>query len=174
MADKGVSGEKTWSLDIDRMTFQLNLKLNRRTITVSGIAGLIMLFCIFSLPSFFAASLDAGRAQKEIRHYLKWQMSFQRMRDLQAAGLSSPDAETAKAWQADFEYIDQLEFVSVRVGHFLFVPPFTSSRMFVVKVVLRDTKQQHQTRYFSLSARNKFFDVFWVAEQSRWMWVLSI
>jgi hypothetical protein len=129
---------------------------------------------IFSLPSFFAASLDSKRAQKEIKHYLKWQLSSHQMASLQTAGVSSPDAETAMRWQEGFEYVDHLEFVSVKVRHFLFVPPFTSSRMFVVKVVLRDTKQQVQTRYFSLSARTKFFDVFWTAEQSRLMWMLSI
>jgi hypothetical protein len=156
------------------MTFHLNLKLNRRTITLSGISGLIVLFCIFSLPSFLAASLDAGRAEKEIRHYLRWQMSSQQMRDLQAAGLSLPNTEMAEKWKANLEYIDHLEFVSVKIGRFLFVPPFTSSRMFVVKVVLRDAKEQYESRYFSFSARSKFFDFFWVAEQSRWMWILSI
>jgi len=69
---------------------------------------------------------------------------------------------------------DQLQFVSVQIRYFIFVPPFSSSKLFMVKTVLRDAKQCEQTRYFSFSARNKFFDVFWIAEQSRFMWMLSI
>jgi len=133
-----------------------------------------LLVIIFFMPSFFAASLDPARAEKDIRHHLKSQLSSRYMAELQAVGLSSPDVETATRWQADFEYIDQLEFASVQIRHFIFVPPFSSSRFFLVKVVLRDAKQREQTRYFSFSARNKFFDVFWVAEQSRFMWMLSI
>jgi hypothetical protein len=156
------------------MTFRLDFRLDRRTITVTGSGGLLLLFCIFSLPSFFAASLDPQRAEKDIRQHLKWQLSSRYMADLRAAGLGSPDVETATRLKADYEYINRLEFASVQIRHFIFVPPFTSSRLFVVKAVLRDAKHREQIRYFSFSARNKFFDFFWVAEQSRFMWLLSI
>lgn len=129
---------------------------------------------IFSLPSFFAASLEPARAEKEIRHYLRSQLSSRFIREIQKAGLSSPDFEMSARLQAGYKYIDQLKFVSVEVDHFLFVPPFTSHRLFVVKAVICDASQREQTRYFSFSARNKFFDFFWVTEQSRFIWMLSI
>ncbi len=133
-----------------------------------------MLVIIFSLPSFFAASLEPARAEKGIRQHLRQQLSSRYMTDLKAAGLSSPDFETATRWKAGYDDIDRLEFVSVQIKHFMLVPPFTSSRLFVVKAVIRDSQQRQQIRYFSFSARNKFFDFFWVAEQSRFMWILSI
>jgi hypothetical protein len=156
------------------MTFHFNLHLNRRVITIGGAAGLMLMLTIVSLPAFLAASLDPQRAQEEIRQYLQWQLSIQQMAEMRGAGLTSPDAEMAKLWQEQSAFIDQFEFVSVRVRHFLFVPPFTSHRMFLVKIVIRDPKQRQETRYFSLSARNRFYDVFRVAEQSKLMWLLSI
>ena len=155
------------------MTLRFELRLSRGTIAVSGIAGLVVMLGILSLPSFFAASLDAMRAEHEIRFYLKRQLSSQLMADMQAAGVSAPDAATAARWQAGYERIDRLEFASLKVRRFIFVPPFTSHRLFVVRAVIREGKQGDRARYFSFSARNKFFDVFWVAEQSKLMWLLS-
>ena len=159
---------------LDQMAFRFNLRFNRRTITFGGIGGLILLVGIFSIPSFFAASLTPERAQKEIRQYLKVQLSSRFMREMQTTGLSSPDFQMATRLQAGYEQIDQLKFVSIEVDRFVFVPPFTSHRLFIVKAVTRDVDQQEQTRYFSFSTRNKFFDFFWVTEQSRLMWMLSI
>jgi hypothetical protein len=156
------------------MTFHFNIKLNRWTITISGVIGFLLIVGVFSLPSFLAGSLDRERAQQEIRHYLKWQAGNQLMSEMRAAGLRSPNAEQARRWQERSKYIDQLEFVSVEIRRFLFVPPFTSNRLFLVKVVSRDTGQQERTRYFSLSSRNRFFSVFLVTEQSRLMWALSV
>jgi hypothetical protein len=155
------------------MPLNFTLKLTRKTIAVSGIGALVIMLALLSLPSFFAISLDPARAEKEIRHYLRMQMASRQMEEMEATGLRSPDAAMAERLQAGFKHIDGLEFVSVEIRHFLFVPPFTSYRMYTVKVVTRDADRHEQTRYFTLSARSKFFDVFWVAEHSRPIWFLS-
>jgi hypothetical protein len=156
------------------MTFHFNIKLNRWTITIGGVIGFLLLVGISSLPSFLAGSLDRERAQQEIRHYLKWPAGNQLMSEMRAAGLRSPNAEQAQHWKERAASIDQLEFVSVEIRRFLFVPPCASSRMFLVKVISRDADQQEPTRYFSLSSRNRFFNVFLVAEQPRLIGALSI
>jgi hypothetical protein len=156
------------------VTFRFNIKTNRKTITIGGLAGLVLMLGIFSLPALFAASLSPERAKQEIRQHMKWQLGLRQMAEIRSAGLTSPDPEIARHWKEQFYYIDQLEFESVDVRHFLFVPPFTSHRMFIAKIVIRDAKQRQETRYFSLSARNRFYGVFWVAEQARLMWLLSI
>jgi hypothetical protein len=155
------------------MTFSFNIKLNGKTVTIGGIAGLLLLSALLYFPSLLAISLDSELAQKEIRHHLKWKLGIRHMEEVQSAGLKSPDIEMAKRWQEQLASVDQLEFVAVEIKHLLFVPFFTTDRIFMVKIVSRDKNQQEQTRYFSLSARNKFFDFFWVAEQSRLLWMLS-
>jgi hypothetical protein len=139
-----------------------------------GIVLLMVILAILSAPSFLAISLDRERAQQEILHYLKWQAGTQLMAEVRATGLRAPNEEQANRWKERAAAIDHLEFVSVEIRHFLFVPPSASSRMFMVKVVSRDPNQKEQTRYFSLSSRNKFFNVFLVAEQTRLMWLMSI
>ena len=84
------------------------------------------------------------------------------MEQLKAAGLNTPDAKIAKRWQTDLNRIEQMEFISTEIRHFLVAPPTSSTRIFMVKAVIRDTNKNENIRYFSLSARNRFFDFFWL------------
>ncbi len=95
------------------------------------------------------------------------------MQKLKAAGQSVPDYSTASKWEKELTDINQMEFVSIEIRHFLIAPPTSSTRIFMVKAVMRDADKNESTRYFSLSARNRFFDFFWVNEHSRWKWLLS-
>lgn len=153
--------------------FNLDLKFNRKTLTITGIAGVIILLGICALPQLLAASLDEDRAKKEVHAYLKRDLSNRLMAELQAGGARMPDRATAQGWEDAYKRLDRTEIVSVKIGRFLFVPPFSSSRMFIVKAEIRSPDQREETRYFSLSARSKFFDVFWVSEQPRWMWTFA-
>jgi len=136
---------------------------------------LVVMLAILSIPSLFAASLDSGTAQKWVHRQLKANLATRLIEDMKAAGLQAPDRDMAERWDREFKQFERMEFVSVEVKHFIFVPTLiTSSRMFVAKAVLRPENGKEVTRYFSLSAQNNFFDFFWVAEQSRWMWWFSI
>ncbi len=96
------------------------------------------------------------------------------MDELRASGSTLPDAGTARRWKEDLERLDRIDLRSVEVRHFLLVPPFTISRMFVVKAVFQDGNGEKRTRCFSLSAESRFFDFFWVSEQASWVWLLPI
>ena len=151
-----------------------NIIGNRKKVTAAGIAGLVLLFAIFSLPNLLAPSLEPEQAEKWIRHYLKQHAMGRHMEQLKAAGLNTPNAEIAKLWQADLNRIEQMEFISLEIRHFLISPPTSSTRIFMVKAVIRDLDKNENIRYFSLSARNRFFDFFWVNEHSKWKWFFSI
>jgi hypothetical protein len=155
------------------MNLQFKLNFDRKTLTLTGIFGLVLLLGILALPRMFAISLDGERAKQEIRSYLKQVQSYQLLNELQASGARTPDYATAKRWEEAYKRIDQTEIVGVQIGHFLFVPPFSTQRIFIVKAVLRTPDQQEETRYFSLSSRNKYFNVFLVSEQPRWMWTFA-
>jgi hypothetical protein len=151
-----------------------NIILSRRKIIATGIAGLVLLFAVFSLPNLLAASLKPQQAEKWIRHYLKQNAMGKNMQDLKAAGQNSPDLRTASKWEKDLNRIEQMEFISIEIRHFLVAPPTSSTRIYLVKTVIRDSDKNEKTRYFSLSARNRFFDFFWVNEHSKWKWFFSI
>lgn len=146
----------------------------KTTVSIAGAAGLLAMACLFSLPVLLATPLSRERAEREIRQHLKWQLSLELSAKTKAAGLASPDARLAEDWHAHSRRLDGLEFVRLEIKRFLFVPPFSSSRMYVAKVASRDAERQERTRYFSLSARSRRYDVFWVAEQPWLMWLLSI
>jgi len=44
----------------------------------------------------------------------------------------------------------------------------------MVKVDLNGSNDERNTRYLSLTAKNRSFDFFWVNEHSKWMWKYSI
>ncbi|NIP38271.1 MAG: hypothetical protein GWO07_03610 [Candidatus Dadabacteria bacterium] len=150
-----------------------NIILSRKGIAASGIAGLVLLFAIFSLPNLLAASLSQEQAEKWIRYYLKQHAMGRNMQQLKADGQSSADYKTASKWEKELNRIDRMEFVSIEIRHFLVAPPTSSTRIYMVKAVIRGADKKESTRYFSLSAQNNFFDFFWVNEHSRWKWFLS-
>jgi len=152
--------------------FSFEIKSSRRKIAISGVAGLLILLAFLSLPSLLAQSLDVNRAEQEVRQYLKRQLGDQQMAELRSANLNMPDSAMASRWYDQHKRIENLEFVSVQVGRLPYLP-FSSSRMFVVKAVLRDVDNSEHTRYFSLSARSKLYHVFWVTEQSSLLWLLT-
>lgn len=157
------------------VNFSLHLNVKGRTVVIRGLLGIVLLFLIFSFPSLFAASLNPDKARDWILDYLRKEIILQHTQELQDSGLSLPTYATAERWQAETDEINQLKFESVAIKQFIFVPTLiTSYRIFVVKVVFMDTHHQKETRYFSLSTRNKWFDYFLVAERSRLMWLLSI
>lgn len=156
------------------MAFHLRLTLNRKTITLSGVVGLIVLIGFLCLPLLFAPRLSAKRAEVEIRKCLRFQTGQSQMAQLKASGLNVPDANMASRWKADFDRLDRLEFVSLKIKRSLFSSPLSSSRVFVVKVTLREPEETSQTRYFSLSADSKLFDFFWTVERPRWVWFFAV
>jgi hypothetical protein len=156
------------------MRFSLNIVSSRWKITFWGIAGVIVLLAIFSIPNLMAESLDPVRAEDWIRSYLKQQAMNRRMEDLRIEGISSPNAPLARKWKTDLVNVDRMQFVSLEIKHFLIAPPGSTTRIFVAKTVIRQAGKEDQTRYFSLSARNRAFDFFWVNEHSQWMWMFSI
>lgn len=155
------------------MEFKLNFELNRKRITISGIAGLLILFAVFSLPNLLAASLDQRQAERWIRQYLKKQVSDYYMSDVAKSSMRLPDRAMAERWESDINNIDSINFSSLEIKHFLVAPPTATSRIYVARVVLQDPDGNEEIRYFSLSAENRFFDFFWVNEHSRWMWTFS-
>lgn len=155
--------------------FRLILGSSRQTVIVSGLAGLAAVILLFSIPFLFAAALDAERAKHWILYYLKKEAAQQHSRELQSSGLNLPTQEMAERWKAEMDEISQIEFLSLDIKKFIFVPTLiTSSRMYAVRVDLQRPNRKSETRYFSLSAKNNLFDFFWVTEQSRWMWFFSI
>ncbi|NIT13696.1 MAG: hypothetical protein GTN99_05480 [Candidatus Dadabacteria bacterium] len=155
------------------MKIGTGIVISRKGIIASGIAGLVVLFTVFSLPNLLAASLSPVQAEKWIRYYLKQYAMGKNMQQLKKSGMSSPDFITASKWEKDLSSINQMEFVSIEISHFLVAPPTSSTRIFMVKAVIRDSDGRESTRYFSLSARNRFYDFFWVNEHSKWKWYLS-
>jgi hypothetical protein len=105
---------------------------------------------------------------------MKQKLMSEHMEYLKTAGLRTPNAEVAERWKAQLQQIEQVELISMKIRHFLVAPPFSSTRIFVVKTVIHNTEKQQQPRYFSLSARNRFFNFFWVNEHSKWIWLFSI
>ncbi len=156
------------------MAFQVHLRLNRKTVTLRGAIGLIVLLGILLVPQLLAAKLTVERAESEIRKYLRFQTGQSQMAELRASGLDVPDAHTASRWKADFDRLDRLEFVSLKVRRSLLTSPLSSSRVFVAKATLRKPDRSGETRYFSLRADSRLFDFFWVVERSRWAWFFSI
>jgi hypothetical protein len=159
------------------MGLRFEIEIVRKRAVIGGLGALILLICLLVLPRLFAAPLDDKRAEAEIRSFLKRQATLQNMAGLRAAGRSTPEAGAARRWQSELERLERTEFVSIEIKHLLFVPPFTSSRFYVARATLRDPRDPErvdEVRFFSLSADNHFFDFFWVSEQSRLMWLLSI
>lgn len=155
------------------MKFYFNLTITPKGIAITGVGVLLLLIALFSLPNLLAESLEPGRAEQWIRSYLKKGAGIQHREALAATGKNVPDRAMAEQWQADYQRIDQTEFLSVEVKHFLVAPPGASSRIFVARVVLKEPDADPQTRYFSLSAENNLFDFFWVNEHGRLMWTFA-
>ena len=126
------------------MRFDSTLNLNRKGLMASSLGGLILLFTIFSLPTLLAASLEPDQAEKGIRYYLKHDAMAEHLEQLKVAGLNSPNRKIAERWENDLKYIEQMEFISLEIRHFLFAPPTSSTRIFMVKAVLRDRLQVPQ------------------------------
>lgn len=147
--------------------------INSRIIIVISLSGLIMFFVIFSLPNLLVASLEPDQAEKWIRHYLKKRLSYAYLDQLRNSGLSLPGRELAEQWGNDLRSADIIVFESLEIRHFLLAPPTASTRIYMVKVVLKGSNDERNTRYFSLTAKNRFFDFFWVNEHSKWMWKFS-
>lgn len=154
--------------------FQLRLKGRRKTVVISGVAGLVLLFAMLSLPNLLAPTLDEAEAEKWIRLYLKKEISNRQLVELAKSGLRVPDREAAKQIGEDLRAVDEIEFLSIEVKHFLVALPTDTSRLFTARAVLRGADGQEQTRYFSLSAESRLYDFFWVNEHSRLMWAFSI
>lgn len=136
------------------MAFRFRLRLRDKVI-IGGLAGLVLFLAIFLAPSFFAATLDEGKAEEEIRAFLKKEAANRHLSVMQAAGMDSPDAALAERMEADLIKIDRIEFISLEVARFIFTPPTTTSRLFIAKAILRDEGQKPTTRYFSLSVQKK-------------------
>lgn len=153
---------------------RFTILIGRGKIVFMGLGGFILISALLSLPTFFAETLDAERAEEWIRKYLKKEVTNRFTHVLKNDGSNPSDVEAAQRLKDDMDRIDQTVFISVKVNRFLFTPPFTTRRMFVVKAVLRSSEGTEETRFFTLSAENRFFDFFWVNEYSRWMWFFSI
>lgn len=157
------------------LKFNLIINMKQKTVLISGLGGLALLFFIFSVPSFFAASLNPDQAREWILSYLKKELASQHLQELQSSRLSIPTYETAERWKSEIDEINQIKFESIKIKQFIFVPTIiTSSRIFIVKVEYMDAHHHRETRYYSLSAKNNLADFFWVREQSRLMWFLSL
>lgn len=156
------------------MKIGTGIVISRKGFIASGIAGLILLFAVFTLPNLLAPSLQPKQAEKWIRQYLKQYAMGKNIEQLKAGGQTSPDLKTSLKWERDLNRIDRMEFISLEIRHFLVAPPTSSTRIFMVKTVIRDSDKNENIRYFSLSARNRFFDFFWVNEHSKWKWFFSI
>lgn len=155
------------------MRFRLNVGSGRRTLVFSGVGGLGLLLALFIVPALLAPSLDAMRAEEGIRTYLVRQQTQRQLAELRARGLRVPTVAMAERWQAQMQRIRQTEFESIEVRHFLFAPPTSTTRIFVVKMLCREGGKRQSTRYFTLSAENRFFDFFWVSERSRLFWLFA-
>jgi len=149
------------------------IRLSRRGITAVGVAGILLLIAVFSLPNLLAARLDKKTAEKWIRQYLVKQAVQRNSDKLIEQGSTVPDFNTSLNWEKEIQQIQKMEFDSLEIKHFLVAPPTSSKRIYMTRVVMRDSEDVIRTRYFSLSAQNRFFDFFWVNEQSAWMWYLS-
>jgi len=149
------------------------IRLSRRGITAVGVAGILLLIAVFSLPNLLAGRLDKKTAEKWIRQYLVKQAVQRNSDKLIEQGSTVPDFNTSLNWEKEIQQIQKMEFDSLEIKHFLVAPPTSSKRIYMTRVVMRDSEDVIRTRYFSLSAQNRFFDFFWVNEQSAWMWYLS-
>lgn len=156
------------------MRLHFSLTLSPHGIRFKGLLALIVMMGIFTLPHLFASTLDEEKAVKEIRRYIQQQHANQLLEEVEASGRESPDFPIAQRWEEQSTRTKQTEFLSVDINHFVFVPPFTSSRMFVVKAVIRFEEEPEETRYFTLSTRSRFFEVFWVSEHSWIFWLFSV
>ncbi|NIW71820.1 hypothetical protein GWN15_23585 [candidate division KSB1 bacterium] len=140
---------------------------------MSGLLGLFMLAGLFYLPNLLAPSLSAKEAEKWIRRHLKEEITLSRIERFKESENGRKAKKEAENLQIELKKLETVPFKSVEVGHFLFPPPGSSTRIYVVKVVIGDGSQG-VPRFFSLSAENNMFDFFWVNEHSRWMWFFSI
>ncbi|KMP10677.1 hypothetical protein UZ36_06930 [Candidatus Nitromaritima sp. SCGC AAA799-C22] len=135
--------------------------------------GLIALTAILSIPYLLAPSLSPEAAKKWIRLYLRNQFMTGQKENLRIAEQNLPDRQKARTWETELRRLERIEFKSVEIKQFLMAPPSTSTRIYVARVVIGDSKGQDNARYFSLSARNNIFDFFWVNEHSKIMWWFS-
>lgn len=71
-----------------------------------------------------------------------------------------PDSNTSLKWEKEIQQIQEMEFDSLEIKHFLVAPPTSSKRIYMAKVVMRDSENVISTSYFSLSAQNWFFNFF--------------
>lgn len=156
------------------MAFHLRLTLNRKTLTLSGVVGLLVLIGFLGLPLLFAPKLTAERAEVEIRKCLRSQLGQSQVAELKAAGLNVPDPNMAARWKAGFERLDLVEFESLKIRRSLFASPLSSSRVFVAKATLREPGHTSETHYFVISADGKPFDFFWTVERPRWVWFFAV
>lgn len=155
------------------MGIRLDILLNRKILVFSSLSGLVLFIALFSLPNLFAASLKPEQAERWIRHYLKMKLAQEYVEQVKKSGFNPPDAVLAEQWNKDIRKSENVVFESIEVSHFLIAPPTSSTRIYVVKTVIKGKDEQRKTRYFSLTSKNRFFDFFWVNEHSRWMWLFS-
>ncbi len=151
--------------------FHMSLRFHCWTTTARGIYGIIFLGVLLSLPYLFSSSLTPEDAKRGIREYLLWKLSQQQLAELKSSGMRVPDTRMALRWKEQTEQVHDTEFLSLEVKRALLVPPLRKRTNFVVRAVIRDTKQQTQTRYFWV---NGLISVLNVRESSKLAWHLPI
>jgi len=114
---------------------------------------------------------DPEDAKRGIREYILWKLSQQQLAELKSSGMRVPDTRMALRWKEQTEQVHDTEFLSLEVKRALLVPPLRKRTNFVVRAVIRDTKQQTQTRYFWV---NGLISVLNVRESSKLAWHLPI
>src|SRR5436309_1446559 len=149
----------------------MSLRFHRWAITARAMYGIILLGVLFSLPYLFSGSLPPEDAKRGIRDFLLWKLSQQHLAELKDSGMRVPDTRMALRWKEQTEQVRNTEFLSLEVKRALLVPPLRKRTNFVVRAVIRDTKQQTQTRYFWV---NGLISVLNVRESSKLAWHLPI
>lgn len=151
------------------MRIIFNTGQNSSLLIVISLSGLVILLAVFSLPNLLAAPLEPEQAERWIRHYLKKRLSGNYVEQLRSSGMRVPDTGMAEQWENELRDADSIEFESLEIRHFLVAPPTSSTRIYLVKVVIKGSNDERNSRYFSLTAKNRFFNFFWVNEHSKWM-----
>lgn len=156
------------------MEFRSTLDTKKKRFAYTGLGALFLIIFILFLPSFFVVSLEPEIAKKEIQLYLARVAVSQYMEGRPAAGTTEPDIPALRKMSEEQQKIKQTQFVSVEIKNPFLYPPFISSRVYIVKVVLREGNEPDVTRYFTISTRNKLVNYYWVDEKSEIWWFLSL
>jgi hypothetical protein len=129
------------------MNFRTRIAFGRRTITVSGVSGIVLLLGILALPYLLDDSLEPEQAEEGIRLYLLSEVTDQYLVDGDG-GTGIPDREMALRYREEIDRVNHLQFVSVEVKRSIIPPHLRRGTDFVVKAVIRDQEQHTETRYF--------------------------